>query len=502
MNEPGGQSSDANARHGADGEQFTPTTPPEASLSNNASNLQPTSSSASEHVSSPGASFGRGLRTEEFIRLNERMDSVTARIQANSVDDFFDALEVTEAAEMEAVQRNILDSHYPPLAPQNAALPRQNDSAVPSEVFIDSGDNESSSFQIPGHHDSPESRRWQLFTISHLLPPAPTAHNGEIPQHGRVERPHEKQVEQNRPWTEQESPSGESRQFVAPAQDAEPESAKEPLDEHQAHTELGRCHKRNRKTKEKLKRRRAERAQREAESRMSENDAGVGPSTIRNEAVPQPMLQAAEMPTSDPRVAEHPVFTNLHPEPPLVDAGLDDSLQERAGPSEAIKADGQKEKGPTRRRKGQGARRRRQQRELRYGTSQIPGEHSSFHDGEEAGKETAEGSTRDEIDVPEAEQSHISPILEQEAEVEDEVHQDDLAEDYYPRQPFIQRFQDPAPHAEAVVAQPEGDTAGAASSQQAPTDGASLTRHQRQNRRSNRYRSAKAKAKSARRGVD
>ncbi|KAL8902576.1 MAG: hypothetical protein Q9207_004577 [Kuettlingeria erythrocarpa] len=456
-----------------------------------------------EHVASWDTTRGvnenlhrREPREEDFLRLNDQMDSVTAGIQANSAEDFFDALLVTEAAEVEADQRNVLDCAYPPLAPQLAASPEQTETTAASEALINFGDDEASSSQIPGHDNTPQGSRWQLFTDSHLLPPASPASTGRDPRRAEVEEPDQKQVEQYHPSTDQESPNGESRQLVAPAQDAETKTAEEePLDEHHAQSEFGRCYKRNRKTKEKLRRRRAERAQREAESRMLDNDAGVDPSTIRNEGVSQPVVQAAEMPTPAHPVAEHPAFTNIHPEPPLVDAGLDDSLQERAGPSEAIEATGQT---PARRRRGQGARRRRQQRELHYGTPQVMGDRTSLQDDEAAGEETAEGSKRNGIDVPEAQQSDISPIPEQTAEPGQDIQQDGHADDERHLRPFIERFQDPAPSAAEAVSPAEGVAREVGPTQQAPADEVPLTRQQRQNRRSNRYRSENRKA--ARRG--
>ncbi|KAL8753902.1 MAG: hypothetical protein Q9184_005279 [Pyrenodesmia sp. 2 TL-2023] len=398
-----------------------PITPTEAAVADAGSTAQLQTSTSSERVSDPEATVKHNPKTEAlgfgFVEY-----TTDGKSPENSVDAFFDALQATEAAEIEAVRQKALDRFFPPLAPEIAALPRPEKSAAALEPLIDLDDDEASRGYTPGSEmmdsetgegcassafggvpapssydstsapgkftdlaqdqdNSLQSDGRQLPAGCHAPLSTPSFFNGKIIHRAGAETAHKEQVEKHHPLTEQGSPDGEPAE---PAASKEMEDEMEQVSEEQAQKVMGRQHKKNRKTKAKLKRRRAEKAQREAE--MSNHGGGAGDIRLATgvETSSRLSVQVADMPTPAVQLAEDLTPTNSTVSP-VADGGLNDPISNRqAGPNDMADEQEQMKKKSTRRRtkgQGQGARQRKKLRELCTGKPQEAGVLISFdHD--------------------------------------------------------------------------------------------------------------------------
>ncbi|KAL8928987.1 MAG: hypothetical protein Q9208_001430 [Pyrenodesmia sp. 3 TL-2023] len=387
--------------------RMAPMTTLEAAATDDVFAMRPQTSPSSECVSDPAVSFEHGLKTEDFIRSNDRKTSATGKSLANIVDDLFDALQATQAAEIEAARLGVLDRNYPPLAPETAASPNRKESAVAQEMLIDFEDHEASSYRGTGRtmvdgeagveiaNDwfrgcsgarSPDSRTapgnttdltqdHDIYPRSNgpLLPatlcaPIPTlaASAAQSPHRAEAQTALKEQVELGHPSTGQESPRGESHEPVPPEETMRTEQQ---VSEEQAPREIGRQYKKNRKTKAKLKRRRVEQALKEADRLSNGGDARDDHSITGVETVSQPLVQPADMPTPSPASQVTEDLTPTHATASAVaDAVPNDKLNPPNTP------DTQKQQlntNPTQKKtktQGQGARQRKRRRELRNNT--------------------------------------------------------------------------------------------------------------------------------------
>lgn len=409
-------------RFGPPPPRMAPMTALETVAADDVFTLQPETSPSPEHVSDPEASVGQGLKTEDFISLIDRKASVMGKNSEKSVDDLFDALQATEAAEIEAVRLGVLERKFPPLAPETAASQNKDDPSVDTGVLISFEDDEPSSYHSQGSgmmdgedregnpsnglggcsearsynptpaledtterlnqgHNAPSQN------IQYQLPavlPSPLAILAAFDAHPRrleAARVEEKQIRKGHPSLDQESPRGESWEPVVSAETVwtEPQGMGE-----QAQKQMGSQHMKNRKTKARLKRRKAEKALKGTKL-SNPGEAREDSAMTREEAPPQRFVQTVAMPTPPPavQVAEGLTPTNATARS-VADAAIDDSFHnEQVNADKPIDATREENKKPTRKRTkalGQGARQRKRLRELRTRTSQDVGELISFDD--------------------------------------------------------------------------------------------------------------------------